>query len=294
MPQAIVDKYSEELQNHRLRHEITALILTNAAINEGGISFVYRLCDRLHVTPEKVIKAYWIIRNICNLNEFMQQVHALDNKVSADIQTKLYRILRDVVYAQTRWFLLNHNSDMSIVDAIAFYKQNAEDLFETLPQTLSIQKQHKLAEKTQYFVEHGVDAKLAEQILALSFMYHAGDVLDIANSSKVQPKHVATCYNLIADRLQLSLLRDQTVELEVSDQYERIALDSVVADLDRIMRQVTQQAIEAGKTDSYKNWEAKNASLINYAEEIIKDVLESESLGLAKLSIVTSALRRKL
>ena len=113
-----VEGFSESLDAHPLRREIITTVITNRVINEGGITFIFRLCERLNVTAEQAMYGYLVARHIIGMDEILDGISALDNKVPANLQIRFYEILRKALFDQTRRVLVNYQNGIDIQDII--------------------------------------------------------------------------------------------------------------------------------------------------------------------------------
>ncbi|MEE8483104.1 MAG: NAD-glutamate dehydrogenase domain-containing protein, partial [Nitrospinota bacterium] len=86
-PSVIQRDYATHLGEHRLKKEIIATVLSNKIVNQAGVTFVYAAEKATGCKPAEICKAYLIVENLLQADEFRKMVHELDSKIPAEKQT---------------------------------------------------------------------------------------------------------------------------------------------------------------------------------------------------------------
>ena len=58
-PPAVVERFGDRLDQHPLRRELIATIVTNDVINSMGMTFVPRMTAETGATADEVCRAFW-------------------------------------------------------------------------------------------------------------------------------------------------------------------------------------------------------------------------------------------
>ena len=63
-PKPLQEKYAADMQQHRLRREIIATMVTNSMVNRMGSTFLLRMQEDTGETPAQIAKAFTISREV--------------------------------------------------------------------------------------------------------------------------------------------------------------------------------------------------------------------------------------
>ena len=93
-PSVLVERFYDEMYEHRLKREIVATQIANDLVDHMGVVFVRRLIDTTGASRAEIARAYIVARDSFNLDALWQQVEALDNQVPSQVQ---YRMMLDLM-----------------------------------------------------------------------------------------------------------------------------------------------------------------------------------------------------
>lgn len=88
-PEQLREQFPEAVDGHALRREIITTVLVNDTVNTGGSTFLHRLREETGASIEEIVRAQFAAREIFGLGQVWDAVEALDNKVAADVQTRI-------------------------------------------------------------------------------------------------------------------------------------------------------------------------------------------------------------
>src|SRR5439155_2652502 len=109
-PSALIDRFRNRLDGHRLRREIVANAVTNDLVDRQGSTFAFRLADETGASMAAIARARTVARDVFDLRGLWRAVEALDNVVPAPVQTEMPLEGRKLVERATPW-LLGHRRD---------------------------------------------------------------------------------------------------------------------------------------------------------------------------------------
>ena len=104
-PAVLVERYRDEIYEHRLKREIVATQVANDLVDHMGIVFVRRLIDATGAGRAEIARAYVIAREVFQLDHLWEQIEALDNQVASQVQYGMMLDLMRLIRRATRWFL---------------------------------------------------------------------------------------------------------------------------------------------------------------------------------------------
>ncbi|MDL2081336.1 NAD-glutamate dehydrogenase [Streptomyces sp. GXMU-J15] len=298
-PTALRERFPEYLVSHPLRREITTTVLVNDTVNTGGTTYLHRLREETGASLEEIVRAQTVARAIFKSSEVWDAVEALDNKVEADVQTRIRLHSRRLVERGTRWLLNNRPQPLELAETIDFFAERVEQVWSQLPKLL---KGADLDWYQQIYDElsaAGVPVELATRVAGFSSAFPALDIVSVADRMGKEPLDVAEVYYDLADRLWISQLMDRIIELPRNDRWQSMARASIREDLYAAHAALTSDVLAVGNGTStpeerFRAWEQKNAAILGRARTTLEEIQGSETFDLANLSVAMRTMRTLL
>jgi glutamate dehydrogenase len=298
-PAALREKFAEQIDAHALRREIVTTVLVNDTVNTGGSTFLHRLREETGASIEEVVRAQFAARAIFGLSEVWDAVEALDNKVAADIQTRIRLHSRRLVERGTRWLLGNRPQPLEIGETVEFFSEGVARVWRDLPGLLRGADLEWYQGILEELTAAGVPEDLALRVAGFSSAFPILDVVAIAERIEKDPMAVAEVYYDLGDRLGITQLMDRIIELPRADRWQSMARASIREDLYAAHAGLTQDVLSAGNGSStpeqrYKAWEERNAALLGRARTTLEEIQGSDDFDLANLSVAMRTMRTLL
>ncbi|MFZ2176395.1 MAG: NAD-glutamate dehydrogenase, partial [Rhodococcus sp. (in: high G+C Gram-positive bacteria)] len=104
-PTVLRERFRAAIKAHPLRRQIVATMLANETIDNGGITFAYRLADEAGATSTDAIRAYAAVTEIFALPDVWTRIRAAG--VAADVEDDLVLESGRLLDRASRWFLTN-------------------------------------------------------------------------------------------------------------------------------------------------------------------------------------------
>ncbi|MBT2508208.1 NAD-glutamate dehydrogenase [Streptomyces sp. ISL-98] len=298
-PQALREKFGEQIDAHALRREIVTTVLVNDTVNTGGSTFLHRLREETGASIEEIVRAQFAAREIFGLSQVWDAVEALDNKVPADVQTRIRLHSRRLVERGTRWLLGNRPQPLELGETIAFFGQGVARVWDELPKLVRGADLEWYQSILDELTEAGVPEDLALRVAGFSSAFPALDIVAIAERTDKAPMDVAEVYYDLADRLSITQLMDRIIELPRADRWQSMARASIREDLYAAHAGLTQDVLSVGNGAStpeqrFKAWEGKNAAILSRARTTLEEIQGSDAFDLANLSVAMRTMRTML
>ncbi|WP_030847520.1 NAD-glutamate dehydrogenase [Streptomyces sp. NRRL F-4474] len=298
-PAVLGEKFSEQIDAHALRREIITTILVNDTVNTGGSTFLHRLREETGASTEEIVRAQLAAREIFGLAEVWDAVEALDNKVAADVQTRVRLHSRRLVERGTRWLLNNRPQPLQITETIAFFGQRVSEVWAELPKLVRGADLEWYQLVMDELTGEGVPQELAAKVAGFSSAFPTLDIVAIADRTGVDPLGVADVYYDLADRLDITQLMDRIIELPRADRWQSMARASIREDLFAAHAALTADVLSVGNGAStpeerFRAWEEKNAAIIGRARTTLEEIRGSDDFDLANLSVAMRTMRSLL
>ncbi|MGM0982405.1 MAG: NAD-glutamate dehydrogenase [Pseudomonadota bacterium] len=250
-PAVLVERYKEEMYDHRLKREIVATQVANDLVDHMGIVFVRRLIDSTGADRATIARSYVVARDSFQLPLLWEQVEALDNLVPSAVQYSVMLDLMRMLRRATRWFLRNRTG-MSTRDAIDFFAPRLAQLQENIGERLRGEEYSAWEVRRNELTEAGLPEALAATVAAAGSLYAALGIIQTARQTNEDPQRVAEVYYEIGDRLELPWMVQQITALKVRDSWQAQARETFRDDIDRQQLALTTSVLgmEDGPSDS--------------------------------------------
>ncbi|MET9959152.1 NAD-glutamate dehydrogenase [Streptomyces sp. NPDC006326] len=298
-PAALGAKFADQIDAHALRREIITTVLVNDTVNTGGSTFLHRLREETGASVEEIVRAQLAAREIFGLAEVWDAVEDLDNRVAADVQTRVRLHSRRLVERGTRWLLNNRPQPLQITETIELFGERVRQVWDELPKLVRGADLEWYQSIVDELAEEGVPDELAARVAGFSSAFPTLDIVAIADRTGVDPLDVAEVYYDLADRLDITQLMDRIIELPRADRWQSMARASIREDLFAAHAALTADVLAVGNGDStpeqrFKAWEEKNAAIISRARTTLDEIRGSDDFDLANLSVAMRTMRSLL
>ncbi|PFG39865.1 glutamate dehydrogenase [Georgenia soli] len=295
-PQALQDRFAEEMSRHRLRREIIATRVANSVVNRGGITFVYRAMEETGASAAEVVRAFVVAREIFGIAPFVRAVERLDNVVPTDAQSALYLEFRRLLDGAVRWFVQHRPDGIDVADEIERFAPAVDELAPRLPELLRGRSLADAEERYRAMAEAGVPEDLARYGSVLAEQYGVLDVAELARRTDRPLEQVAQMRAAVEQHLGVDTLLARVAELPDDERWDALARSALRADLYAVLDTLT--ATVMGATDDGEEpdarlaaWDAANAAYAERARATIRGVEGLDGASLAPLSVALRALR---
>ncbi|GAV45241.1 NAD-glutamate dehydrogenase [Streptomyces acidiscabies] len=298
-PSALRATFAEQIDSHPLRREIITTVLVNDTVNTGGTTYLHRLREETGASLEEIVRAQTAARTIFRSAGVWDAVESLDNRVQADVLTRIRLHSRRLVERGTRWLLNNRPQPLQLAEAVDFFAERVESVWAQLPKLLrggDLEWYQKIHDE---LTGAGVPDECATRVAGFSSAFPTLDIVSIADRNGKDPLDVADVYYDLADRLRITQLMDRIIDLPRADRWQSMARASIREDLYAAHASLTSDVLAVGNGTStpeqrFKAWEEKNAALLGRARVTLDEIQGSDSFDLANLSVAMRTMRSML
>ncbi|MFD4340794.1 NAD-glutamate dehydrogenase [Streptomyces anulatus] len=298
-PSELRERFPEAVEGHALRREIITTVLVNDTVNTAGSTFLHRLREETGASIEEIVRAQFTAREIFGLSRVWDAVEALDNKVAADVQTRIRLHSRRLVERGARWLLGNRPQPVAIAETIEGFRDGVARVWDELPKMLKGADLDWYRSILDELTAAGVPDELAVRVAGFSSAFPALDIVAIADRTGQDPLEVAEVYYDLADRLRITQLMDRIIELPRADRWQSMARASIREDLYAAHAALTSDVLSVGNGSStpeerFLAWESKNAAILARSRSTLEEIQGSDAFDLANLSVAMRTMRTLL
>ncbi len=291
-PTRLAGQQPQTIENHRLRREVIATVLSNAMINRGGPAYVHKMTSATSADAAQVAFAYAAARDSFDLTTLNAAIDDLDNKITGDIQLYLYSEVQTLLVSQTLWFLRNVSFDTGLSQIIQLYAKGVEQVRKSLDGLLPPFIEQSIAEQTRVFEKGGAPEPLARRIAELSALTLATDITLLAQQTQTDVPLAAKGYFAVLERFRLGRITELSRHVQTTDHYDRMALDRALANVMRAQRDLSCDVLKASDgtiEQRVQAWAGALGGEINRIETMVTELTEGE-LTVSRLSVAAGLL----
>ncbi len=290
-PKAIVERFPDALEHHRLRREIIATQLGNSMINRGGPSLVVRIADQTGAAPAAIAWAFAAVRDSYAMSALNSAIDELDNKISGKAQLDLYAAVQDLLLDRIVWFLRNVDVTKGLAEVVSHYRDGVDAVATCLHGALSADGLRARAARRSEFVAAGVPEPLAGRIADLGPLAAAPDIVLVADRTAKPIGEVASSYFAAGAFFRLDRIASAARAIAVGDYFDRLALDRARDSIGEAERRLTAAMVGGGAVGAaaVEAWVAPRRAEVERVRAAIHEIAGS-GLTVSKLSVAASLL----
>jgi len=259
-------KFEDQMARHRLRREIIATQLADDLVNRCGPSFVDRIKEISRARTVTVALAFESARRIFELEDLVDRINALDNKVSAAAQTALHQrvggALRRAVTYLARNAGFESETPPTILDVVGRYFEPVRAQRATIDKDLSAIERERVDLRRASLVELGAPEELANEAALLSPLTLSLDVADLARDTAWPIHPASTLHCVIGAELGLDALRDSATNMKLEQHWDRLVVRRAAGDFGEAQLKLAEaaaRAISAPPKDADDAWVTEEA-----------------------------------
>ncbi len=249
-PPQLTQLYPEDVQEHRLRKEIIATQIANDMVNRMGLNFVLRQQKATGASVDDVACAYAAVMEIYRIPELWDQIEGLGHTVTAGSQMDMMLVLNGLVKRATRWFLRNRRRQLAPTTLIAQFREGVEQLSVEFPALLRGSTAEHYQGLRERYAQLGVDAEMARTVAGTHYIYRALGIVEAAQQDSAPLLDVAKVYFAIGEELQLDWFAGQILFAKIETEWQSMARDSYLEDLEWQQRTLARGALRYLNEDS--------------------------------------------
>ena len=298
-PAPLRARFADRMMTHRLRREIITTSVVNEMVDTSGSTFLFRLIEETGASVPDLTRAWLVAREVFDMSAFWHQVEALEgSRVGIGSQITMLLEGRKLTERAARWLLHNRRPPFDIEATVAFFAAGVRTVRSGMPKVLTGRDLSGFEERRDSYLDLGVPLDLAERVAAMVPAYSAFDIVQVATSAKRGIEETAEVYFDLADRLQITRLRDRITALPREDRWSTMARAALRDDLYAAHASLAADVLGASGPDGSSTpeerlaaWASRNESAVAMAAQTLGEIWESERFTFTTLSVALRAVR---
>jgi glutamate dehydrogenase len=297
-PAPLRARFADRMDAHPLRREIITTAAVNEMIDTSGTTFLFRLIEETGASVPDLTRAWLVAREVFDMSAFWQQVEDLEGQVGIAAQITLLLEGRKLTERAARWLLHNRRPPFDIQATVGFFADGVRTVRSGLPKLLTGRDLSGFEERRDSCLDLGVPLDLAERVAGMVPTYSAFDIVQVATSAGREIEETAEVYFDLADRLQITRLRDRITALPREDRWSTMARAALRDDLYDAHASLTRDVLGVSGPDGPRSpeerlaaWASRNEAATAMAAQTLGEIWESERFTFTTLSVALRAVR---
>ena len=297
-PAPLRARFADRMEAHPLRREIITTSAVNEMIDTSGTTFLFRLVEETGASVPDLTRAWLVAREVFDMPAFWRHVEALEGRVGIAAQITLLLEGRKLTERAARWLLHNRRPPFDIQATVGFFADGVRTVRSGLPKLLTGRDLSGFEERRDSYLDLGVPLDLAERVAAMVPTYSAFDIVQVAAATGRGIEETAEVYFDLADRLQITRLRDRITALPREDRWSTMARAALRDDLYAAHASLTQDVLGVSGSEGPRSpeerlaaWASRNEAAVGMAAQTLGEIWESERFTFTTLSVALRAVR---
>lgn len=298
-PEAMGERFGEDLQTHPLRREIVGTLVANQMINMGGATFAYRALEQTSCEPGELAAAFLAAVEIFELDPLLQQLAELPADVSTEQWIQMIQDVRRLLDRAVRWLISRGLSQQPVEQVVEAFAQIPEVRREGLT-FLGDEDAEAAQRREQLALEQCISEELAQTWSRLLDSYSLLDIVRLVESEGEDQdlELVGQLYFALHERFGIQTMLTRISGLPQTTRWEVLARMSMREDVYSTLTSMTAMALRAdGETAEQKveAWIEENRQSLERVGRTLQEI-ESSSGGdaatdMAALSVALRFMR---
>ncbi|MCA3255555.1 MAG: NAD-glutamate dehydrogenase [Alphaproteobacteria bacterium] len=231
-PAALVARFPDAIDSHRLRREIVATKLANQIVNRGGIALAFELAEEAGTSLAHVGAAFVAARELFDLRTLWRGIDASD--APARVQIALHAHATDGLRTQMGDLLRNSDATDSPSVLIARLKPGVERIVAQLDALLAPEPRAQVERFAASLRDAGAPEAIAQALVRLEALDGAVGVAGLAADLGASERAVTDAYALLGERLGLDWAKGAAARLSPADPWERLLVAGLARDFEAL------------------------------------------------------------
>lgn len=269
-PQTLLKKYSEYIDEHKLKKEIAVTVLVNKVINQTGITFFMELFKNTGKNFYDLIEKYIFAEKILDCESIRLKVEALDGKVDATIQYEMLIEIEKTVKVAVEWLVDDVNVELLKKNTEIFNK-----LANLIPANLKGHLKDNYEALNNKFIDSSVPKKLVKDICNIRYMKPAFDMFEMAHQHKFDQAETIKTYLDVGCHLNFHEVIKGIKNIRIKTSWDRINMENLLRRSKELQKKLTLKVMQ-----NDKNWlpelEKKEDAFFEGYNSFLKSIVNDE------------------
>ncbi|CUR56351.1 Glutamate dehydrogenase (NAD) [metagenome] len=289
-PAGMRQDYRAAMEDHPLRRQIIVTQVVNDFVNGAGMTFWPRLAGETGASPAELTRANFVAREIFGSLAMREELSTWDNKIPAELLTRMRIEMRTLVERASRWLVNNRRPPLDSEGTVEFFTVRVRQVMAELPELMSGRELEAFTRRRDELVALGVPEELATKVAVLQASYATLGIIETADREGLDPVEVTRVHFALGERLGLPALVARILALPRDDRWQTMARAALRDDLHGVHAQLTAQVLtgtspDDAAPDRIAAWEDDDELVVSRAAATLQEICAEDNPDLARMSV---------
>lgn len=295
-PNLMQKKYKEVIERHQLREPIIATLISNSLVNSTGSTFAFALAEKLNIDIIEIVKAYIYIYDGFNIEQLINNIGALDNQISGELQNDLYSEVMQYLSQAIESFVTASSNYPKLMQEFSI-----EEIIYKIAQThneLSCIKQNEsdiYKIKKDKYINLGINTNLADQLVSLQCSVRLLNILPVAVQKNIDISLLNKIYFDLNVMFKANQIEEASQTIPTIDYYDNLAVSMACNNISQTLSKLSVEIVQK-YTDNEQpvdKWLQTNQKQIESIRQRINGLVEGD-LNISRFVVAASIIQELL
>ena len=294
-----LEKYKHNIQQHPLRRELIATLITNQVVNFMGPTFVNRLREETGHKTDAIVKAYLLARDIHATDEKWADLFSQGALMPFNTMLPLFEELKQVTEQTTLWLLHTGVLLKNIGENRSTWTKPARVLEAKMPSALRGKYQQHHKKQVKAYTSMGMPADKADLISMWPYHIYLPQMIKLLEEPATNntPEKLAALFFCVLDRLNIFALQQAIGNLSCQDNWQRLSRVNLQQDLLHTLQHIVRDVLHhttknEDASKALQNWLRQKDILVQQHDNHMRQLQGAESVSLAMVNVIQAHLRQ--
>ena len=273
---ALKEVETSDLEAHRLRPNISSMLLTNRFVDRMGATSHIRLMEETGRAAATVARAWYVASRIADAEDLYERLRVADVRMRSGAQNECYLAMADALTRATRWLLQRTNPAEPISEGIEWLHDPVRAVRDALPELLSAERLERFESTCSLHEMDGLDAEGAAQLATFRYVDELLPIASLIRETGAGTREVGAVYFGLAEEIDFPWLRSRIYSQATDDPWDQRAARILVTRLElarsRMAAQIIARAEASTTEDAMRSFRRRNAVGLSRIRNVIADV----------------------
>jgi glutamate dehydrogenase len=296
-PDPLEKQFGDAIRRHPLRREIEATLLINEVVDNGGLSYAFRLAEEMAVGSADAVRAFAVVTEVYGLHSLWHRIDTDGHGLPTNVTDGLFLETRRLLDRASRWMLSHRPQPLDVRAEIERFRPVVQRLAPEVGDLLRGRQKSAVEREAQRLTGNGVPAPMAQQVACLLAAYPLLDIADVAETAgSGAARATARLYYALSDHLGVDRLLEAVNALERGDRWHALARLALRDDLYDSLRTITLGVPRTGDGEldveqTIAGWENTCHSRLTRVRLALGEFADSGRADLPALTVAVNQIR---
>jgi len=247
-PKEVLERCGEAINDHQLKKEIAATVLSNLVVDQAGATFFNETVAASGHSITEVALAYLLAMELLDTRNIYKRFDALVPNMRAGVHIRVRNEMHNALDVLTHWLLTEHVDLDDPESVLTQLKKPFVAYRKSLPDPLPLTDRREHARRVVWYRTRNIPDDLGLQLAGFIYWTRAGDVARLAEKADVSVRTAAHVLNQIGSTTHIHTAFKLIRGADPSDRFERSAMDLLRSELRHLRHGLTLRALAARRS----------------------------------------------